>query len=52
MEKGREEFLRNLLDTYSFEEILEMNDLEIIDVLDHLYENGLLELYYPPVDYE
>lgn len=52
MEIARERFLRGVLETYTFEEILEDNDLELIDVLEVLHTNGLIDFYHTPVDYE
>jgi hypothetical protein len=41
------------LDTYSFGEILEVNDLDEADVLRLLVDEGLIKLQQPrPVDYE
>lgn len=36
--------LNNILDTYSLEEILEMNDLTVEDALEILVEEGYVEL--------
>ena len=43
--------VENILDTYSFEEILELNDLTEVDVLGFLIEEEFIELPKPkPTD--
>ncbi len=41
-----EERIERLLQAYSFEELLEFNDLELPDIILLLYEEGILE--FPP----
>ena len=36
--------LRELLDEYSLEEIIENSDVEVIDALEYMYTYGILDL--------
>jgi hypothetical protein len=44
--------LVTLLDTYTFSEILELNDLTEEETLDFLIEQGYLQIPIKPVDYD
>lgn len=41
------EYVEHLLETYTLEEILELNDLTLADVLYMLHKNGDIELPNP-----
>lgn len=45
LRKAREEMnFKKLLETYTFEELLELDDMTLEEALEILYENGYLKL--------
>lgn len=44
------ERVENLLEVYTFEEILEQNDIELWEVISYLYEEGVIDFPTEPVN--